>query len=66
MSDLKGVTTALALVGKACVTLTFTAIYMYTIELMPTVVRNTGLGACSVAARVSGMMAPFVGGPLVS
>jgi hypothetical protein len=32
---------------------------------MPTEVRNIGIGTASMCARISGMVAPFVGGPLV-
>ena len=43
----------------------FGIIFFYTPELFPTEVRNTVTGAASTIGRVSGMMASFVGGPLV-
>ena len=43
----------------------FTDIYVYTSEVVPTEVRNIGMGTSSVCARISGMAAPYVGGLLV-
>ncbi|KAK3925872.1 Organic cation transporter protein [Frankliniella fusca] len=39
---------------------TFAALYLYSGELLPTVVRNVGMGASSMCARVGSMVAPFV------
>ncbi|XP_044756717.1 organic cation transporter protein-like [Coccinella septempunctata] len=36
------------------------ALYLFTGELLPTVVRNTGMGLCSVCSRVGSMLAPLV------
>lgn len=38
----------------------FAISYMYTAELMPTVVRNVGVGFGSVFARIAGLVAPFI------
>lgn len=40
--------------------ISFITVYLYCIELFPTVVRNTALGFCSMSARVGSMIAPFV------
>ena len=48
------------------VTMGFSSIYVFTSELYPTEVRNVGVGVASMCARISGMAAPNVGGPLVS
>ena len=43
----------------------FNGMYVYTAELFPTEVRNAGLGSASMSARISGIVAPYVGGSLV-
>lgn len=59
-------TTALSMIGKAFTTIGFSGIYVYSAEIFPTETRNIGLGTASMFARVSGMAAPYVGGPMVS
>jgi hypothetical protein len=64
--DLEDVATAFSIIGKAGAACGFGAIYVFTGELNPTSIRNIAFGTASMCARISGMAAPFVGGPLVS
>ncbi|XP_074748653.1 solute carrier family 22 member 13-like isoform X2 [Strix uralensis] len=53
-------TTVLAVIGKFTATASFSTSYVYTAELFPTVIRQTGVGLCSMSARVAGIMAPLI------
>lgn len=52
--------TALACLGKGFTSASFTTVYLYTGELYPTVIRQTGMGLVSTMARVGSMAAPAV------
>ena len=54
------------MVGKMAISATFNLGYLYTSELFPTPVRNMAVGSSSMMARISGLVAPFMGKPLVS
>ena len=51
---------SLALLGKLCLSSSFSVVYIHSAEIFPTTVRNSGMGLVSVAARVGGIMAPFI------
>ncbi|XP_008297980.1 solute carrier family 22 member 6-B isoform X2 [Stegastes partitus] len=53
------VLTGFAMVGKFGISASFAVIYVYTAEIFPTVLRQTGLGASSMFARMGGMLAPI-------
>ncbi|KFP25462.1 Solute carrier family 22 member 13, partial [Colius striatus] len=53
-------TTVLAIIGKFTATASFSTSYVYSAELFPTVVRQTGVGLCSMAARAAGILAPLI------
>lgn len=50
----------LALVGKIGVSAAYSIIYVFFSELIPTVVRNMGLGIASTAARIGSIICPYV------
>ncbi|XP_053908492.1 solute carrier family 22 member 6-like isoform X2 [Cuculus canorus] len=51
---------ALAVVGKGSLAASFNCAYIFTGELFPTVIRQTGLGLGGTLARVGSMVAPLV------
>ena len=50
----------LTMIGKFAITSAFGIIYVFSAELFPTVIRNTGLGAASFWARIGGIVAPQI------
>ncbi|KAK5917548.1 hypothetical protein CgunFtcFv8_002389 [Champsocephalus gunnari] len=59
-ADMQTVRTTLACLGKGFTSASFTTVYLYTGELYPTVLRQTGMGFVSTMARVGSMAAPAV------
>ncbi|XP_063404776.1 organic cation transporter protein-like [Mytilus trossulus] len=58
--ELQPLTLTLAIIGKMGSSAAFALIYVYSMELYPTVVRNSGMGLSSCIARIGGMVAPYV------
>jgi len=48
------------MLGKLFITASFDALYVFSSELFPTVVRNGGMGMASVANCIGGTCSPFV------
>ncbi|XP_014033657.1 organic cation transporter protein [Salmo salar] len=59
-TDHPNLITGLAMVGKFGITASFAVIYVYTAEIFPTVLRQTGIGVSSMFARVGGVLAPLI------
>lgn len=59
-TDMQTLRTALACLGKGFTSASFTTVYLFTGELYPTVIRQTGMGLVSTMARVGSMAAPAV------
>ncbi|CAL1675506.1 unnamed protein product [Lasius platythorax] len=58
--DMPWLIVCLAMIGKLAITSSYGAIYVFTAEQFPTVIRNVGLGASSTFARIGGVIAPYV------
>ncbi|XP_052047814.1 solute carrier family 22 member 7 [Apodemus sylvaticus] len=58
-SETKSWITALVVMGKAFSEAAFTTAYLFTSELYPTVLRQTGLGATSLMGRLGASLAPL-------
>ncbi|XP_034936989.1 organic cation transporter protein-like isoform X2 [Chelonus insularis] len=50
----------LLLLGKLTAVSTFAIIYLYTIELFPTVVRATSLGLCVIVSTIGSISTPYI------
>ncbi|XP_034747853.1 solute carrier family 22 member 13 [Etheostoma cragini] len=59
-ADHPNVLTGLAMVGKFGITASFAVIYVYTAEIFPTVLRQTGIGVSCMFARIGGVLAPII------
>lgn len=57
--DLTAVSIILVMMGKFGITSAFSMVYVYTAELYPTVVRNMGVGASSMASRFGSILSPY-------
>uniref|UniRef100_A0A8D0E6A7 Major facilitator superfamily (MFS) profile domain-containing protein n=1 Tax=Salvator merianae TaxID=96440 RepID=A0A8D0E6A7_SALMN len=58
--DMQILRTVLAVFGKGCLAASFNCVFLYTGELYPTVIRQTGMGFGNTMARVGGIVAPLV------
>ncbi|XP_072368601.1 organic cation/carnitine transporter 2-like isoform X2 [Scyliorhinus torazame] len=59
-SNLLAISTFLAIIAKLGITTAFCVIYVYTAELYPTVVRNTGVGVSLMASRLGSTISPYI------
>lgn len=59
-TDIQWMMFLLSLVGKIGTSAAFATIFLYSAELFPTVIRNSGLGIANFCARTGGMIAPYI------
>ncbi|XP_053134251.1 solute carrier family 22 member 6-A-like [Hemicordylus capensis] len=58
--DMQTIRTVFAVFGKGCLAASFNCVYLFTGELYPTVLRQTGMGLSNTMSRLGGMVAPLV------
>ncbi|XP_071019769.1 solute carrier family 22 member 6-A-like [Oncorhynchus clarkii lewisi] len=58
--DLSIIRTVLAMVGKFGITASLSIVYVYSAEVFPTVIRQSGIGMSSMCARAGGVLAPII------
>ncbi|KAL0280892.1 UNVERIFIED_CONTAM: hypothetical protein PYX00_002054 [Menopon gallinae] len=59
-SEMTWLTVVFAMLGKMAITSSYGTVYVFSTEQFPTVIRNAGLGACSMSARIGGILAPYI------
>lgn len=50
----------LALLGKLCISTSFSVVFIHSNEIFPTTIRNSAMGLVSFATRIGGILAPFL------
>jgi len=55
-----GAVGGLALLGKLCISASFAVIYVHSNEIFPTSIRSGAMGLVSFAARVGGILSPYL------
>ncbi|KAK3774180.1 hypothetical protein RRG08_056386 [Elysia crispata] len=55
------INTVLSNLGKFFITCSFALVWIYTPELIPTTLRQSGLGICSMTGRIGGIISPYIG-----
>ncbi|XP_037253013.1 solute carrier family 22 member 4-like isoform X4 [Falco rusticolus] len=58
-ADLNILSVGLVMLGKFGITAAFSMLYVYNVELYPTLVRNMAVGATSTASRLGSIIAPY-------
>jgi len=48
------------IVAKFFITISFDGVYLYSVELFPTAIRNIGVGTSTAAARIGSICSPFI------
>ncbi|NXD74343.1 S22A4 protein, partial [Eolophus roseicapillus] len=58
-ADFNVLSVGLVMLGKFGITAAFSMLYVYNVELYPTLVRNMAVGATSTASRLGSIIAPY-------
>ncbi|NWZ20743.1 S22A4 protein, partial [Asarcornis scutulata] len=58
-TDYSALSVGLVMLGKFGITSAFSMLYVYNVELYPTLVRNMAVGATSTASRLGSIIAPY-------
>ncbi|RLW02988.1 hypothetical protein DV515_00006958 [Chloebia gouldiae] len=58
-AELNVLSVGLVMLGKFGITAAFSMLYVYSVELYPTLVRNMAVGATSTASRLGSIIAPY-------
>ncbi|XP_076438007.1 organic cation transporter protein-like [Babylonia areolata] len=58
--EIDWLTTALAMLGKLGISASYTALYLISAEIFPTVIRNLGLACSSAWGRVGSLTSPYI------
>ncbi|KAM4605006.1 organic cation/carnitine transporter 2-like [Polymixia lowei] len=58
--DMDVISNVLAMLGKLSVSGSYSFLYLFSTELLPTVVRNMGLGVYATAGRIGSLLCPYV------
>ncbi|XP_075692934.1 solute carrier family 22 member 6-B-like [Rhinoderma darwinii] len=58
--EFQSVRTSMAVFGKGCLAASFNCLFLYTGELYPTVIRQSGMGLGTMMARLGGIVAPLI------
>ncbi|GFO12340.1 organic cation transporter protein [Plakobranchus ocellatus] len=58
--DASWINMVLSNLGKFFITSSFALVWIYTPEVLPTQLRQSGLGVCSFTGRVGGMISPYI------
>uniref|UniRef100_A0A3Q3WZ60 Uncharacterized protein n=1 Tax=Mola mola TaxID=94237 RepID=A0A3Q3WZ60_MOLML len=59
-ANLTYVAIAFEMIAKFAVTIAFSIVYGYTVEVYPTVLRTTALGTSSMIARIGSILSPYI------
>lgn len=59
-ADIEWITFSLSFVGMTGSSMAVATLFLYSTELFPTVVRNSGLGIANLCACIGGIIAPYI------